>query len=200
MRPANTQISLDIRPIWSESSLYACTCTNLEFLATHWAHSEDSDQTRRMPRLIWVFAGRTCHFVGFVTRGLIWFSTGLINQMVSALLDCSCWYLRYCHFLAYSENLWQKSIDFCGSDKINIKDTKLYLFFLCTNWLDCLRRVCNHGYTKRTHMSITVHRCDSPEKLKHHLSVWQMHDDLFIGIKIFRADLSVLHFWNNYKL
>ena len=28
-------------------------------LVTHWAHSEDSDQTGRMPRLIWVFAGRT---------------------------------------------------------------------------------------------------------------------------------------------
>ena len=28
-------------------------------LAIYWAHSEDSDQTRRMPRLIWVFAGRT---------------------------------------------------------------------------------------------------------------------------------------------
>ena len=30
------------------------------------ADSEESDQTGRMPRLIWVFAGRTCHFVGFV--------------------------------------------------------------------------------------------------------------------------------------
>ena len=30
------------------------------------ADNEDSDQTRRMPRLIWVFAGRTCHFVGFL--------------------------------------------------------------------------------------------------------------------------------------
>ena len=28
-------------------------------LATHWAHSEDSGQTGRMPRLIWVFDGRT---------------------------------------------------------------------------------------------------------------------------------------------
>ena len=27
-------------------------------LANHWAHSKDSDQTGRMPRLIWVFAGR----------------------------------------------------------------------------------------------------------------------------------------------
>ena len=39
-------------------------------LATHCAHSEDSDQTGRMPRLTWVFAGRTCHFVGFVMRRL----------------------------------------------------------------------------------------------------------------------------------
>ena len=39
-------------------------------LATHWAHSEDSDQTGRMPRLIWVFTGCTCHFVGFVMRRL----------------------------------------------------------------------------------------------------------------------------------
>ena len=30
----------------------------------------DSDQTGWMPRLIWVFAGRTCHFVGFVMRRL----------------------------------------------------------------------------------------------------------------------------------
>ena len=32
--------------------------------------SEDSDQNGRMPRLIWVFAGRTCYFVGFVTGWL----------------------------------------------------------------------------------------------------------------------------------
>ena len=30
-----------------------------------------TDQTGRMPRFIWVFAGRTCHFVGFVMRQLI---------------------------------------------------------------------------------------------------------------------------------
>ena len=34
-------------------------CPHEESLATHWEHSEDSDQTGRMPRLIWVFAGRT---------------------------------------------------------------------------------------------------------------------------------------------
>ena len=66
VRPTKTQISLGIRPIWSES-----------LLCTHWvakdpnflhADSKDSDQTGQMPRLIWVFTGRTCHFVGFVMR------------------------------------------------------------------------------------------------------------------------------------
>ena len=68
VHPAKTQFSLGIRPVWSESSLPAWR--KLGSLATHWTHSEASDQTRRMPRLIWVFAGRTCHIVGFVTRRL----------------------------------------------------------------------------------------------------------------------------------
>ena len=55
VRPAKTQISLGIRPVWSESSLSAWRI--IGSLDTHWAHSEDSDQTGRMPRLIWVFAG-----------------------------------------------------------------------------------------------------------------------------------------------
>ena len=32
---------------------------NIVSLATHWAHSKDSIQTGRTPRLIWIFAGRT---------------------------------------------------------------------------------------------------------------------------------------------
>ena len=43
VRPVKTQISLGIRPVWSESSLSAWR--NLGSLATHWAHIEDSDQT-----------------------------------------------------------------------------------------------------------------------------------------------------------
>ena len=57
VRPAKTQISLGIRPVWSESLLSAWR--KIGSLAIHWAHSEDSDQSERMPRLIWVFAGRT---------------------------------------------------------------------------------------------------------------------------------------------
>ena len=55
--PAKTQISLGIRPVWSEPSLCAYwVAKDTSFLHVH---SEDSAQTRRMPRLIWVFAGRT---------------------------------------------------------------------------------------------------------------------------------------------
>ena len=54
-------------PVWSESSLSACR--KLGSLATHWAHTEDSDQTGRMPRLIWVFAGRTLILLVLSCRG-----------------------------------------------------------------------------------------------------------------------------------
>ena len=69
VRPAQTQISLGMRPVWSESSLSAWR--KLRSLATHWAHSKDSDQTGWMPRLIWVSTVCTGHFVGFVVRHLI---------------------------------------------------------------------------------------------------------------------------------
>ena len=68
LRPAKTQISLCICPVWSESSLCAqWVAKDPSFLH---ADSEDSVHTGRMPRLIWVFAWRTCHFVGFFMRRL----------------------------------------------------------------------------------------------------------------------------------
>ena len=59
-----------LRSAWSsaqsdQSSLSAWR--NIESLATHWAHSDDSDHTWRMPRLIWV----SSQFVGFVMLQLI---------------------------------------------------------------------------------------------------------------------------------
>ena len=55
--PAKTQISLGIRPGWSESSLCAkWVAKDPSFLH---ADSKDTDQTGQMPRLIWVFVRRT---------------------------------------------------------------------------------------------------------------------------------------------
>ena len=59
VRQAKTQISLGIRPVWSESSLCPqWVAKNLNFLHVD---SDVSDQTGRMSRLIWVS-------VGFVMR------------------------------------------------------------------------------------------------------------------------------------
>ena len=51
-------------PVKTQISLFAWG--KLGSLATHWVHSKDCDQTWQMPRLIWVFTGHTCYFVGFV--------------------------------------------------------------------------------------------------------------------------------------
>ena len=67
LRPAKTRISLGIRPVWSESSLSAWR--KLGSLATHWVHSEDFDQTGRMHRLIWVFAGQAVTLLVFSWGG-----------------------------------------------------------------------------------------------------------------------------------
>ena len=70
VRPTKTQLSLGIRPVWSESSLSAWR--NLGSLATHWAHTEDTDKIWRMSRLISDFAGRTlfllCSYVTIIDR------------------------------------------------------------------------------------------------------------------------------------
>ena len=58
VRPAKTQISLGIHLVRSESSL--CVQWVDKDPSFPHADSEDSDQTGRMPRLIWVFDGRTC--------------------------------------------------------------------------------------------------------------------------------------------
>ena len=67
VRPAKTQISLGIRLVWSESLLSAWR--KVGSLATYWAHSEDTDKTGRMPRLIEVFAGRTFILLVLSCRG-----------------------------------------------------------------------------------------------------------------------------------
>ena len=100
MPPAKTQISLCIRPVWSgrpgwsESSLCAQrVAKDPSFL---YADSEDSNQTGRMPRLIWVFTGRTSHFVGFVMRRLECFHFISVTNIWN--LDChgtTCMILKF---------------------------------------------------------------------------------------------------------
>ena len=81
VHPAKTQINLGIRPVRSESSL--STWGKLKSLAIIRAHSEASDQTGWKPRLIWVFAGRKGHFVGFVMRLLLCLASPILISAIS---------------------------------------------------------------------------------------------------------------------
>ena len=80
VRPAKTQTSLRIRPVWSESSLSAWR--KLGSLATYWAHSEDSDQTDSDSQadlsLRWAYT----HFVAFVMLRLK-------SNSIKILLQCA---------------------------------------------------------------------------------------------------------------
>ena len=84
VHPAKTQFSLGIRQVWSESSL--CAQWVAKDASFPHADSEDADQTGRMPRLNWVFAGRTCHFVGFDMRWLNKYQHPKLNIGYSVLV------------------------------------------------------------------------------------------------------------------
>ena len=113
--PAKTQISLGIRPVWSESSLSAWR--KLGSLATYWAHSEDSDQTGRMPRLTGVFAGRTLILLVLSCRGSFLFHKseqfrGQRSESVMILftgLDFKQHYLRRVNWSVLSQSGVQNS-------------------------------------------------------------------------------------------
>ena len=98
VRSAKTQISLGIRPVWSESLLSAWR--KLGSLASHWAHSEDSDQTGWMPRLIWVFVGHTVIML-VMSWGGSYRQRPIFRCLVKRLQGCVVWYkslLFTCHF------------------------------------------------------------------------------------------------------
>ena len=99
LRPAKTQISLGIRPLWSESPPCAQWVDKKKgfFLRT-----AKTDQTGRMPRLIWVFAGRTSHFVGFVFLRLVF-------DFYLFLAICSFWAICRTRKLKYTttSKIWK---------------------------------------------------------------------------------------------
>ena len=137
VRPAKTKLSLCICPVWSDSSLSAWR--KLDSIATHWAHSEDSDPTGRMPRLIWAFAGRTCHFVGFDIRwhhyAIKFYAAGYASSRLSThqgavRLNCS----KYGHVnikgkYGISEQIVKSNIKrYCVSSESSLFDTHLAEF------------------------------------------------------------------------
>ena len=74
-----------LRSAWasaqSDQSLRCPHEESLGSLATHWAHHEDSDQTGKIPRLIWVFAGCTVILL-VLSWGGSFFKVSLTAQII----------------------------------------------------------------------------------------------------------------------
>ena len=111
VRPAKTQISLGIRLVRSEFSL--CAKWVAKDPSFPHADSEDCDQTGRMPRLIWVFAGRTVTLLVLSCRGS---STLIMNRLSKSKSDifiqvCTCIYIDVFvilfDFLTFKGSLFQ---------------------------------------------------------------------------------------------
>ena len=65
-----------------------CNTISNILVANHWTHSEDSDQTERMRRLIWVLAGRTV-----ILLVLLWGGSNIDAQellLQHMFLGCNC--------------------------------------------------------------------------------------------------------------
>ena len=98
VRPPKTQIRL------GGSSLAAWR--KLGSLTTHWVHSKDSGQTAWMPKLIWVFTGRTvillvCHVMAQLSFMQKWLVRELINNCID-LVDRQ--YTSYGYWSVKSRN------------------------------------------------------------------------------------------------
>ena len=100
MRPGKIQISPRIHAVWSEPSLGAVWLSrDTKFVL---ADNEDSDQTARMRRLIWVSVGRTCPKLRFLTLQFINFSVPAPNKVelyksacLIKITFCSMWVVAW---------------------------------------------------------------------------------------------------------
>ena len=158
VRPTKTQITLGIRPVWSESSLCAQWVAK-DSMFLH-ADSEDSDQTARMPRLIWVFAGRTVTLLDLSCSGsfcvALWFSLRCV----------SCLVLPSSHVLqstAYTKiALWSPRLLFMH----------LFVYFICFSfcplffsWCHGLAAAYDCGIPRTFHLTFSHKYLDVSEKI-----------------------------------
>ena len=152
VRPAKTQISLGIiRPVSSEFSL--STWTKLGSVATHRAHSEDSDQTGQMPRLNWVFAGHTVTLLVLSCRGSF-----VVNAMVfQPPSHCDMWKSLFVFFIpdkVFRHFQWYKKfLSYSTLYKTRNPDTVM--------WLTCRRQAIGPRQAKKyllwAMLTVTLH-------------------------------------------
>ena len=93
---------LRLRSVWASAHSDQSLCYALNGYLRTWAffmRTAKTDQTGWMPRLIWVFAGHTCHFVGFVMRWLSLLFLYSLNMqepiLVIHIWKCAFWAYTY---------------------------------------------------------------------------------------------------------
>ena len=92
-------------------------------LASHWAHSEDSGQTGRIPKLIWIFTGRTS-----ILLVLSWGGSYIDGTFVCAVIETrgnAFFPLKLTYFRQnFAGSLWQ---NFCRVDSFEPRHEKICL-------------------------------------------------------------------------
>ena len=86
-----------------------------------------TDQTGRLPKLIRVFAGRTCHFVGFVMKRLIWFTCILFHRTFYPFFK----FAKKMHEPITGDNFISNHNDFCDR---NLKKVLCFMILYKCAW------------------------------------------------------------------
>ena len=103
------------------------------------ADSEDSDQTGRRPRLIWVFAGSTVIFIGFVMRWLIYMIVLKINLTYRISPILSLFWFGFLSFHYFGLILYTASLLFASLQK---KNRKKLCTFTTSNCIQSFPHIC----------------------------------------------------------
>ena len=82
----------------------------IESVAVLRVHSEDSDQTVGMCRLVWVFAGRKWHFVCFVVLRLIYLQVPYCFRSLKHLVHTLTGFLAMANWASFPEHSLQKML------------------------------------------------------------------------------------------
>ena len=154
MRPAKTQISLGIRPVWTELSLCAQWVAK-DPIFLH-ADSKDFDQTARMCRLICAFVVRIWYKQVFLWCGsYVWRKLSINFHQISSI----CF-----------RGWMTMSMNFCNSPKL----LALITFGSTPYATSCRRFFAYHHTVKHTHTSIILSWFSIPFVLKCAIKFWKL--------------------------
>ena len=142
MRPAKTQISLGIRPVWSESSLSAWRY--LGFLTTYWAHSED--------QRAWAVLGKVLAKEAPTFTAVVRNSLGAVNK--GSYMCKKNKFLYECRSCSLDPTAFRHNLHLLSDPFINI--WAYHIYSVSTNWC-CIRNFDRTGHLRTHYFSWGIH-------------------------------------------